>query len=107
MVAQPVVELAKTVGASLHFNTAIDAEERDRNIATKSTTRCATQWDAFGSEAGILQRMNYGAFGAITLISTRPPHVLSPLPLDCVADVLAVNVIGNAGIDSYDDERVH
>jgi hypothetical protein len=68
MVPEPVVELAKSVGASPHFNSAIDAEERNRNIATKSTTRSAAQRNPFGGESGTLQRANDGAFSPIALL---------------------------------------
>jgi hypothetical protein len=52
---EPFVELAKSIAAALHFDTAIRTEYRHRHVATEATARGARERNALGSEATPLQ----------------------------------------------------
>jgi hypothetical protein len=68
VVAEPVVQPAKSIAAGLHFDAAINAEQRHAYIAAAAATRSATKRHALRGEAAVLKQAYDRAFGSIPFL---------------------------------------
>jgi hypothetical protein len=66
---EPAIEFTEAVGACLHFDTAIDAQERHRHITTETPLSGATERYTFGGKAGGLEQANEFALNACAFVS--------------------------------------
>jgi hypothetical protein len=69
VVAEPIVELTKTIAAAFDFDAAIDTEQRHTDVAAEAAARSAGQWYAFSGEARILKRAHDRALGSISFLA--------------------------------------
>src|SRR5262249_3462371 len=67
---KPGIELPKASTADLHFNGAVDAEHRHRDVADIAAASGAGGRHALGSEAVALQKANQRTLGAVALVTT-------------------------------------
>src|SRR5262249_15541703 len=77
---KPFVEFAESVAATFDFETQVAAEQRNGNVATKTTARGATQGHTLGGKAAFLQQAHDSALSPIALLSrcTSAAHGPSP-----------------------------
>jgi hypothetical protein len=79
MVAEPVVQTAKSIGARFHFDAAVNTKERDADITTEAATNSATQWHTLCGKAGILKRVHDCALDAVSFLPVaRATHGILP-----------------------------
>jgi hypothetical protein len=64
---EPAIQLAKSVPAAFHFDTAIDTEERHPHITAESSARRAGERYPLGRETAVLKQAHDGALRSVSL----------------------------------------